>query len=119
MSRNLKAALIAAALIASARPAASQVLPDPPATQSINCAQDRPKACQRLKALRNLFGPAASTVPLINAFRLVATPESPNPRCRARNLALVCLTDGTWSGGDAGLYWQDGVAGDHALSSEG
>lgn len=85
-------------------------LPGPPSTQSINCQQDGPRACQRLKLLRNLFGPAASTVPTACHFALVSTPELPDPPYRARHLALVCLTGGVWGGGGvSSLYWTDGA----------
>ncbi len=63
MSRTSLAALIAAALTAWARPAPSQVLPDPPATQSITCTQNDPKLSERLKVLLKPFGEQAFSVP--------------------------------------------------------
>lgn len=70
----------AALALAIAAPAFAVDLPDPPATQSINCSQDGPKACARLKLLQRLFGPEASQVPTACHFTLLATTENPNPR---------------------------------------
>lgn len=109
--------VLGALAMAIASPVWATDLPPAPETQSINCTQDGPKACQRLKALRNLFGPEASSVPLNCHFSLVATPEDPNPRYRAKNLALVCVTGGTWGGGGVStLYWSDGAAGGNVLT---
>jgi hypothetical protein len=95
--------------LALAAPAFAVDLPDPPATQSIN-PHDGPRARQRLKLLRNLFGPEASSVPRACHFALVGTPENPAPPYRARNLALVCVTGGVWGGGGVStLGWTDGA----------
>lgn len=95
--------------LALAAPAFAVDLPDPPATQSINPA-DGPKARQRLKLLRNLFGPEASSVPLACHFALLATEENLDPPYTARHLGLVCLTGGKWGGGGVStLYWTDGA----------
>lgn len=110
MPVHRKAFLMAlCAIVTGASPAFAQVLPDPPSTQSIN-PTDGPRARQRLKLLRNLFGPEASSVPTACHFALLSTPENPNPPYKAKNLALVCITGGEWGGGATStLYWSDGA----------
>lgn len=104
----MRVAMLALTL-ALAAPALAVDLPDPPATQSINPA-DGPRARQRLRLLRNLFGPEASSVPLACHFSLVVTPEDVNPPYTARHLALVCVTGGRYGGGGIStLYWTDGA----------
>jgi hypothetical protein len=95
--------------LALAAPALAADFPDPPATQSINCQHDGPKACARLKLLRNLFGPKATSVPLNCHFSHVVTPENPDPPYTARHLALVCLTGGAYGNGNSVLYFTDGA----------
>jgi hypothetical protein len=89
---------------------AEQVLPLPPEPQSIK-PNDGPKARQRLKLLRDLFGPEASSVPLACRFSQVVDCgyEDCTPPYKARNLALDSVTDGQFGQAVSAMLWTDGA----------